>query len=281
MTTTNTAITSDATQAAKPTKPRLSYTTKCTRDEYGAVDTASNGMLDTAKKLLVRAIKANLLEASYSNFYEHRRWGWLGDSLNYAYYDINKSCVLVQRRYTERTKYGTSVQKDYFFITKNGRAVVVKEAPKHRVMKLAKASKALGDVIATLTGTAKKPVKQKSPFSDKVIAYKIVEQRADGKLFSVFDSKFEWALGKAKIEAASSDHSSGYYVFDTIANAKEALERNVVFNKAWQAGKRLVLIECESAGRREEYDNKKICVTYCRPTRVLEELTAAPMPLAA
>lgn len=243
------------------------------RDNYGALTAMPADLATVAKALLSKAIVAKKLQAPYNAMEWHKRHGYLGWCLNYDFYDVTESTVLVQCRETERTKYGSSPRKDYFLIRRCGRGVTVTEAPKARVAKLAKVATELGQVINTLTGKAKKPLKQAAPFSEKSLAYKIVEQRG-GQLFSVFDEDFVWSVGKARIEASSNDHTGGFYVFPTIEAAKEAFARNVVFAESWQAGKQLVLVECETAGREHKHDNGKVCVTFCRPTRILEQLSA-------
>lgn len=243
------------------------------RNNFGALTQMPAELSAIAKTLLNKAIVGKKLTAPYNAMEWDKRRGYLGWCLNYDFYDINESTVLVQQRETERTKYGSSPRKEYYLIRRCGRGVTVTEAPKARVVKLAKMATELGQVIATLTGKAKKPLTQTAPFTEKTVAYKIVEQR-DGKLFSVYDEDFVWHVGKARIEASSDDHTGGFYVFPTIEAAKDALAKNVVFNTSWQAGKKLVLVECETAGREHRHDNGKVCVTFCRPTRVLEELSA-------
>jgi len=243
------------------------------RDKFGALINLPDEQAQNAKVLLRQAIASGKLEEEYSTVeWNARRGCGIGWALNYAIYDVTPSAVLVQRRETECHKYGITPHKDYFIIRRCGAGVRVTEASKARVVKLANVSTAFGQVIDTLEGRAKKPLKQASPFSEKELAYKLVEVRDDG-YYSVFDEDFAWPLGKARIEAASGDHSGGFYVFPTIATAKDALERNVVFNDAWVEGKTLALVECEIAGRGFRHDNGKICVTFCRPTRVLETFT--------
>ena len=242
-----------------------------TRNKFGAISSMPAEVQAKAQKLLDQAISCGKLDAPYINMERHTRHGYQGWCLNYAIYDVTAAAVLVQRRETERNKYGTSPRKDYFIVRRYGRGVRVTEAPKARVVKLARVADCLGQIIDTLEGRTKKPLKQASAFSEKEVAYKIVEER-DGSYYSVYDADFEWRLGKVRIEAATNSHDGGFYVFPSIAAAKEALQQNVVFDPNWQAGKNLVLVECEISGCRYHHDNGKICVSYCRPTRVLEQL---------
>lgn len=239
-----------------------------TRNEYGALSLVPEDSRVIAKELLGKAISSKKLDAEYCHMTYQKRLGYTGWCLNYDVYDITKSAVLVQRRETERTKYGTSPHKDYFIIRRCGKGVRVTEAPKARVVKLAKLATKLGQVIDTLEGRTKTPLKQIAPFSEKTTAYKIVEQR-DGTFYSVFDNDFEWALGKARTEAATDSHDGGFYVFLSMEEAQVAYERNVVFTSDVLEGKKLALLECEVAGRQHEHDNGKVCVTFCRPMKFI------------
>lgn len=131
-----------------------------TRDEFGALKTAPEAAFQNAHELLRQAIAAGKLDAPYCDMLQHRRHGWIGTALNYAIYDITDSAVLVQRRETERTKYGTSPQKSYFIVRRCGLGVRVTETSKARVVKLSHVATALGQIIDTLEGRAKKPLKQ-------------------------------------------------------------------------------------------------------------------------
>lgn len=120
------------------------------RNEYGALTEMPEALCAVARELLAKAIAAKKLKAPYLDMELHRRYGYLGQCLNYDFYDVSASSVLVQRRETERTKYGSSPRKDYYIIRRCGRGVSVIPAPKAVVVKLAKASSSLGEVIRTL-----------------------------------------------------------------------------------------------------------------------------------
>lgn len=147
--------------AANPPRARISGCEDVTRDSFGAIAKAPEAAMDNARSLLRRAIATGKLDAEYCDMSQHRRHGWLGWALNYSIYDITDSAVLVQRRETERTKYGISPQKSYFVIRRCGKhGVIVTEASKYRVVKLSAVAVALGQIIDTLEGRAKKPLKQ-------------------------------------------------------------------------------------------------------------------------
>lgn len=120
------------------------------RNEYGALTEMPEALCAVARELLAKAIVAKKLKAPYLDMELHRRHGYLGHCLNYDFYDVSVSSVLVQRREKVRTKYGSSPKKDYYIIRRCGRGVSVIRAPKAVVVKLSKASSSLGEVIRTL-----------------------------------------------------------------------------------------------------------------------------------
>ena len=99
-----------------------------------------------AQDLLGKAVATKKLDAAYDNTSWHKRHGKIGWLLSYDVYDITPSTILIQRREAECTKYGNSPRKSYFTIRRCGRGVIVTEMDKARVVKLAKASTALGQV---------------------------------------------------------------------------------------------------------------------------------------
>lgn len=129
------------------------------RNEYGALTAMPSERESVARELLSKAIESKKLKAPFNNMERHKRHGYIGRCLNYDYYDVSESSVLVQERETERTKYGTSPRKSYHIIRRCGRGVIVTEAPKAIVAKLSKVSTELGQVIKTITGKAKIPIK--------------------------------------------------------------------------------------------------------------------------
>lgn len=237
---------------------------------FGQLISATNDAhLKAAKVLLERAIKAGLLDAPYVDVDRKHR----GSALNYALYDTKDGIALYQSRYTVCTKYGNSPTKDYFLLRRKGRGVEIEwlgGSEKARVVKLSRVATTLGEVINTITGVAKRPLKAKVARAVRT-AYKIVEAR-DGTYYSVYEPELEWALGKTRIEASTPDHTGGYYVFADSDTALRVLERNEVFNDAWQRGKRLALLKCEVAGKVHEHDNGKLCVSRVKPVQLVQHL---------
>lgn len=166
---------------------------------FGQLVSATNDThIKAARGLLERAIKAGLLEAPYVDVDRKHR----GSALNYDPYDAKDGIALYQRRFTVCTKYGNSPNKDYFLLRRKGRGVELEwlgGSEKARVVKLSRVATTLGEVINTLTGVAKRPLKVKAAREVRV-AYKIVEAR-DGSYYSVYEPDLEWALGKKRIEA--------------------------------------------------------------------------------
>jgi hypothetical protein len=136
----------------------MSDTPDLARNNYGALTVLPEAARATASTLLTTAINCKKLQAEYING-KNTRHGWLGTALNYDFYDVKDAAVLVQQRITERTKYGVSPRKEYFIIRRRGKGVTVSEASKARVAKLAKVSRTLGDIIDTLEGRSKRPLK--------------------------------------------------------------------------------------------------------------------------
>lgn len=128
---------------------------------FGRLISATNDThLKAAKVLLERAIKARLLDAPYVNVDRKHR----GSALNYDPYDAKDGIALFQRRYTVCTKYGNSPTKDYVLLRRKGRRVELEwlgGSEKARVVKLSRVATTLGEVINTLTGVAKRPLKAK------------------------------------------------------------------------------------------------------------------------
>lgn len=233
------------------------------------VSAMSDTHIKGARALLERAIKAGLLVAPYVDVDRKHR----GAALNYDLYDAKDGVALYQRRYTVCTKYGNSPTKDYVLLRRKGRGVELEwlgGSEKARVVKLSRVATTLGEVINTLTGVAKRPLKAKVARQVRT-AYKIVESR-DGTYYSVYEPDLEWALGKTRIEASTPNHTGGYYVFADRATALHVLARNEVFSDAWQRGKRLALLECEVAGKVHEHDNGKLCVSRVKPVQLVLHL---------
>lgn len=233
------------------------------------VNAANDTHIKAARGLLERAIKAGLLDAPYVDVDRKHR----GSALNYDLYDAKDGVALYQRRHTVCTKYGNTPSKDYVLLRRKGRGVELEwlgGSEKARVVKLSRVATTLGAVINTLTGIAKRPLKPKVAREVRN-GYKIVEERG-GSYYSVYEPDLEWVLGKTLIEAATPDHTGGYYVFPDSATALRVQARNEVFIEAWQRGKKLALLECEVSGKVYEHGNGKLCVSRVKPVKLVQNL---------
>lgn len=239
--------------------------------DFGQIVSATDDKhIKAARNLLSRAIEQGLLDAPYVQVDKKHR----GSALNYDVYDSKDGIALYQCRHTVCTKYGNSPTKRYFFLRRKGRGVEVEwldGSAKARVIKLAKMSDTMGEVINTLTGTAKRPLRLKSVKPEIRVAYKIVEARNE-TYYSVFDPDLEWALGKTRIEASTPNHTGGYYVLSDSDTALQVLARNEVFSDTWQRGKKLALLECEVSGKVFKHDSGKLCVSRVKPVNLIQHL---------
>ena len=94
----------------------------------------------------------------------------------------------------------------------------------------------------------------------------------NGKLRSVYDPDFVYPKNTWVKDQPKPDHGGGIYCYATIEDAINAAKNNTVFADKWQAGKTLVLCECQRRGR-EIYYNNKIAVEYLRVKKVLHEIS--------
>ncbi len=119
---------------------------KVERDNYGAVKSKGN---ENYRKILTLAIKQGQLEPEYMDIDSKHR----GSALNYSVYDFMRGAVLVQKRETTCTKYGNSPKKSYWLLIRQGRKVIVYEAPKKgAIVRKAKKSSNSGEVVRHILG---------------------------------------------------------------------------------------------------------------------------------
>ncbi len=102
------------------------------------------------KDLLGLAIAKQKIATPYAQFDRRRH----GEAMNYDIYDCTPtgSAVIVQQRWATVTKYGTSTTKNYFYLRRQGRGVIVEDFDLHkaRIVKLAKVATIWGEVIEVL-----------------------------------------------------------------------------------------------------------------------------------
>lgn len=191
----------------------------------------------------------------------------IGEARHHEVYDINPegTRALVCVRAVEGTRYGVrTCSKEYFVIARHGRGIRVLPANKAVAAKAAKAAgDTLGLAIEVALGKAKLPVK---PAEIKT-GYKLLE-RTDTSFKSCFDGS-GWHLGQARIEAASDDHTGGFYYYATLPEALKAASANDIFGSAINHH-RLAVVEVEASGRHYAHaadHGVKLCATKVRPIR--------------
>lgn len=225
-----------------------------------------------AKCLIQIAVQKKKLQFAYDDLKWDRKRRVEGEALHHEIYDISKDGrhVLICCRKTEgRWKYGVStVSKDYYIISAYGKDnVKIQEAPKSKAAKAAKSTKENGDAILICLGKKK----LSAPSLSKEICYKIAGF-VDDTPVSVYDDS-EWTIGKRRIEKASPDHDSGFYVFLSIETALQAWKERVVFKDRWlKDDYKYVLLECECYGRKYFHDSNKVCISAVKPLEIVAGL---------
>jgi len=238
-----------------------------TRDAFGAI---TKGEALAQARALVATAKAKL-PASY----DHMSWGRsgkergrrIGQACHHEIYDVNAegTRALVCVREVEGTKYGVkTLSKEYFVVARHGLGVRVLPANKAVAAKAAKAAgETLGMAIEVALGKAKLPVK---PAEIKT-GYKLLV-RADDGFASAWDGS-AWQIGKARVEAASGNHTGGFYYYADLSEALEAAAANDVFGNAREHN-RLAVVEVQASGRHYAHravHGTKLCATRVMPVR--------------
>lgn len=220
-----------------------------------------------AVEIILSAIRTGKLDDEYVDVDRHHR----GTALNYDLYDLIGATVVIQRRFTRCTKHGNSPTKDYFLVQTCGKGVIVKDINKYKpsIVKLAKSKLKLGAIVDLVKGKpeGKQQCKIKTSMHRKSIGYKAVCKNAEGNLISVWDGS-DWSIGKTRTEAATSNHSGGYYFFATLAQCVAMAKDQAIFGEA-REHKDLVFIEVEVAGNIFQYDNGKLCASRMKPLRII------------
>lgn len=191
----------------------------------------------------------------------------IGEARHHEIYDVNAegTRALVCVREVEGTRYGVkTTSKEYFVIARHGRGVRVLPANKAVAAKAAKAAgETLGAAIEVALGKAKLAVKA----TEIRTGYKLLE-RTDTSFKSCFDGS-GWHLGQARIEAATDDHTGGFYYYASLEEALRASAKNDVFGSA-VSHHCLAVVEVEASGRHYSHQSDygtKLCATKVRPVR--------------
>lgn len=237
------------------------------RNSYGEI--TRGDVLDAARALVAQA------GSKIPAIFDDMEWGRsgkerghrIGVARHHEIYDVNSSgtSVLVCARDVEGTKYGVKTcLKEYFVVARHGRGVRVIPANKAVAAKAAKASgNTLGQAIDVALGKSKLSVKA----SEIKTGYKLLVRTEDG-FESAWDGS-EWVIGKTRIEAATDDHTGGFYYYANLDEALRAAALNDVFGTARDAHK-LAVVEVEASGRHYAHQaivGTKLCATKIRPVR--------------
>jgi hypothetical protein len=157
-----------------------------------------------------------------------------------------------------------TTEKSYFVVARHGRGVRVLAANKAVSAKAAKAAgSTLGTAIETALGKRKLAVKAGTVRT----GYKLLV-RTDTGYASAWDDS-AWQIGVPRIEAATGDHSGGYYYYATLSEVLAAAATNEVFG-AHRSAHRLAIVEVEASGRHYEHVGAhgiKLCATKITPRR--------------
>jgi len=244
------------------------------RSAFGVLSTDFNSpeadqvLIKNARALIALAVTQKKIPRSFDNLNRGRsgreKGKQIGDALHHEIYDIAPDCrsVLVCCRAVTGNRYGMkTTSKTYFLIRAHGTGTRVTEASKALSAKAAKSVDNLGDAIAIVAG--KKPYH--SPENQIRKGFKLVKRIDEGSLVSVWDNS-EWPIGKTRIEAATEDHSGGFYYYEHLDAALAAAATNTVFGDAI-AHNRLVAVEVEASGKHYAHHNGKLCASRLRVVR--------------
>ena len=107
--------------------------------------------------------------------------------------------------------------------------------------------------------------------------YKVVELVDSTRLFSVFDGKTEYVMGKRLVERAVEEHGGGYYSYPTAEGVEQRFNNGTLFpERCYEDAMTLVLIECEISGKILEYENGKLASTYLKPICIVKQFDYTP-----
>lgn len=232
---------------------------------------------------LEHAMRAGILPEEFSDFDRKGR----GSCLSVDVYGYGYGLLLVQVRRTSRRSANGYLKVAKEYVLTDGCESI--EVPPARIKRAAKQDATIDSPIRALKpvlpaewqARIDAPALKLAGAPGLAEAFKILEQRADGTLASVYDGS-AWALGIQRKERARTDHDGGLYAYATAEQAIRAAKRGDVFNTAWLAGKALVLVRCQtgSGGRYVRY-GEKLAFHALTPVEVLGPVVYAPVALAA
>jgi hypothetical protein len=223
-------------------------------------------MVRDALQMATIAASGGKIPKSYDSIVFDRKRRASGGAVHHEIYDItpNGNRVLLCIRKTEGNKYGVStVSKNYVVLARHGLGIRVLEANKSVAAKAAKAAKSMGDAILVALGKLKCPVASNQVRN----GYKILVRSGDHYV-SAWDGSV-WDIGKQRVEAATDDHSGGYYYYATLDQCLSAAAANDVFGDA-RNHRRLAIVEVKATGKHFVHRaafGEKLCATKITPLR--------------
>ncbi len=247
--------------------------TSLTRSSYGELLPGHNSapehkaLIAAAWQLVKQAAEKKKIPARCDTISRDRKGRFDGEACHHEIYDIaptgNK--VLLCVRETEGSKYGVkTLSKTYYLVSKHGKGVKVEEANKAVAAKAAKAAgNLIGYAIEVVTGKARLQGKA----LEVRTGYKALTADAEGNLVSVWDES-AWPLGKTRIEAATADHSGGFYYYASLDEVLAAAADNDIFGDA-REHQNLLIARVEVAGREYVTSSGKRCATRIKPVEII------------
>ena len=235
--------------------------TSLTRSSYGELLTSSQttpehrALIAAAWELTKLAGKK--LPASYDTLKRDRKGRWDGAALHHELYDVapNGNKALICCLEVEGSKYGVkTLSKIYYLLARHGKGVRVEEANKAVAAKAAKAAGSLiGYAIEVVTGKARLQVKG-APARQ---GYKALTTDAAGNLVSVWDGS-AWPIGKTRVEAASADHTGGFYYYADLGEVLKAAASSDIFGEC-REHRNLLIARVEVSGREYRQIGRASC----------------------
>jgi hypothetical protein len=120
-------------------------------------------------------------------------------------------------------------------------------------------------------------IEREIPMLNSRTTYKLVELVDNTRLFSVFDGKTEYVMGKRMVERAVAEHGGGYYSYPSIEGVEQRFNNGSIFpQRCYRDPMTLVLIECEISGTILEYENGKLASTYLKPVKIVKQFDYTP-----
>lgn len=251
-----------------------------TEDGRRIREPAAQALIDSALAMAGDAAARGKMPAPCDNM----EWGRsgrergkrIGTAVHHEVYDVTPDGrrALICVREVEGTKYGIATRaKRYYVVAHHGAGVRVIEANKAVAAKAAKsAGNTIGDAIDVVLGKARLRV----PANRVRTGYKLlVRTDTPGVYASAWDGS-EWVLGRTRVEAATNDHTGGFYYYASLDECLAAAAAGEVFGQHREHD-RLAVVEVEASGHHYAHTGAqgiKLCATRVRPIREIASTLA-------